>query len=213
MTSINRQIWRYIDLDVSIQKNLMRGAVNSRGLAKYFIRKYNLSASVDAVISAIRRYESEKTLDEHELTVREIFQNATIVTRNNLVSITCSDKAKKDIPVLFKNKAIVTRDLPRIITGRNEVKIIAQTVSLPAVIDIVGKANILHIEENLSEVGILMKRDAIPTPGVVARITGEIALSTINIHELIICPPEVFLYVKNEDTVPAHQAIMQLVQH
>ncbi|MBT7928627.1 hypothetical protein HN682_01735, partial [Candidatus Peregrinibacteria bacterium] len=68
MTNINQTVWRLLAQDLSIQKNLKKGLINVRGLAKYLIETYNLRASLDAVISAIRRFENSETFkDEEEL--------------------------------------------------------------------------------------------------------------------------------------------------
>ena len=50
------------------------------------------------------------------------------------------------------------------------------------------------------------------TKGVLARIATELSLGNINIHELIMCPPEFIVYVKERDIVKAHEALLKLCE-
>ena len=64
MTSINHTVWKLLADDISVQKNIERGIINIRGLARFLIDKHGLHASMDAVISAIRRYETESIFND-----------------------------------------------------------------------------------------------------------------------------------------------------
>ena len=83
MSSINQQVWKLISGDVSIQKGLKRDIINIRGLAKFFMKKYGVKASLDSVISAIRRYDGSETFTEEELT--SVFKHCIISTKNNVL--------------------------------------------------------------------------------------------------------------------------------
>ena len=54
--NIREKVWKFIDTDISIKKDLSRKVVNVRSLAKHILATQKLSTSLDAVISAIRRY-------------------------------------------------------------------------------------------------------------------------------------------------------------
>jgi hypothetical protein len=43
-----------------------------------------------------------------------------------------------------------------------------------------------------------------------ARIASEVALANINIQEIIVCPPEFLIYVKEKDMVKAHESLLKL---
>ncbi|MEK0346490.1 MAG: hypothetical protein QQN65_06625, partial [Nitrosopumilus sp.] len=53
--NIREFIWKIIDTDISLKKDLLRGIVNIRSLAKYIIDTQTINVSLDSVISAIRR--------------------------------------------------------------------------------------------------------------------------------------------------------------
>ena len=56
VSNIREFVWRVIDTDISLKKDVSRSVINVRALAKYIINKYKLNVSLDSVISAIRRY-------------------------------------------------------------------------------------------------------------------------------------------------------------
>ena len=116
------------------------------------------------------------------------------------------------IPGFYKKRGMYIGDAPRIVTGRAEIKIIAPRDQRDEIVGAIGKANIISVEENLSELGLVLNKKAIKTKGVVARITNEIAMNNINLAELIICPPELFFYLNEQDMVRAHESILQLIR-
>jgi aspartokinase len=50
------------------------------------------------------------------------------------------------------------------------------------------------------------------TPGILAMIANELAINTINIVEVMTCPPEMLFFVKKEDFQKASNVIHQLCQ-
>ena len=54
--NIREFVWKVIDTDIAIKKDISRGILNVRAAANYIINKYRLKISIDSVISAIRRY-------------------------------------------------------------------------------------------------------------------------------------------------------------
>ena len=68
------------------------------------------------------------------------------------------------------------------------------------------------IEEGLSEINVKVSETALQTKGVLARMSTELALANINISEVVICPPEFFIYLKQKDIVKAHDSILRLIQ-
>ena len=54
--NIRELVWKFIDTDISLKKGLSRKIVNVRSLAKYILGAQKINTSLDAVISAIRRY-------------------------------------------------------------------------------------------------------------------------------------------------------------
>ena len=66
------------------------------------------------------------------------------------------------------------------------------------------------MDNNLSEITVTVSEKALKTKGVLARIAGELAVADINIHELIVCPPQFLIYVAQKDIVKAHERVLAL---
>ncbi|MBN1644546.1 hypothetical protein JW851_00700 [Candidatus Woesearchaeota archaeon] len=205
--STNQVIWKILRSDLAVQKNLQRNLINSRALAKYLINKYGLNTSLDAVISSIRRFQSEENFKEEEKMLLNIFKNAIISTKNNMASITLNIR-----PALFlkKIKPVENKASYRIITTPNEVKVMLEQPQLPNVKKLFTKDEIIKIDEKISEIRVKVSDTAVKTKGVLARIANELALANINLQEIIVCSPRFLIYVKEKDIVKAHDAIIKL---
>jgi len=205
--STNQEVWKILRSDLAIQKDLNRNLINSRALAKYVITKYNLTTSLDAVISAIRRFQGEETFREEEKAILSVFKNAVISTKNNMACITLNMR-----PCHFLKKTNLAENSPsyRIIATPNEIKVMLEQPLLADIKKLFSKDEIIKIEENLSEIRIKVEESAVKTKGVLARIANEIALADINIQEILVCIPRFLIYVKEKDIVKAHEAILKL---
>jgi len=206
----NQTIWKLVQLDLAIQKDLHRQIINTRALAKYLIKKYGLSQSgLDAVISAIRRFESEEPFEEEEKILHHIFKESVVSTRNNIACLTLS----LTVNDLVKRWANAGKLPPaRITTGRRTIKIMVDQPDISMFKAMFASDEIMKLEESLSEICIVVSERAILTKGVMARIANELTLANINIHELIVCPPEFLIYVKQQDIVRAHESVLKLCQ-
>ena len=201
MTGIAQQVWDLIKSDLSIQKNLDRRLINIRGLARFLIEKHELDASLESVISAIRRFEP-KSFQESEKKFSKLFKDAKISTRNNIVCFTLVKEASKLLgKVSSKNvRLIFSTEQIKIICGKQDADWFSEIFS----------AYIERVEKDLGELSLVISEDVIKSKGVMARIANEIALHDINILETIICPPEFLIYVKQADVIKTHEAVLKL---
>ena len=201
MSSISQQVSDIIYSDISLQKDLTRGLINHRALARDIIDKYSLDASLDSVISAIRRVEIEP-MKEADKKISNLFKDAAISTRNNLVCFTLKSEA---IVLLQK---VASKNV-RIVTGHEEIKVIVEKGKYEIVHDIFSPY-IVKVEKDLGEVGIKLAEEAAKTYGVMSRIANEIALNKINIVELLISVPEFLICVRDKDVIKTHEVLLGL---
>ena len=205
MTNINQQIWKLLSSDISVQRDLSRKVINMRALAKYLISKYKLRASLDSVISAIRRYAIEPEFEEEAV---NIFKEAKISTKNKVVCITVKKEGYKSMSKVLQLTSLT--DTYRMITGTDHIKVILSEDNLDEVVGFFQRKNIVDINKNLSEMTLVVNIDLRKIKGVLAKVANEIALNNINIEEVIICPPELLIYVREEDAVKTHEILMKL---
>lgn len=210
-SNVNQSVWKILQMDLAVQKDIHRQIINTRALAKYLIKKYDLAqVGLDAVISSIRRFESEEQFEEEEKVLQHIFKEAVVSTRNNVACITLS-LTMNDLMKRWANAG----KLPpaRISGGRRTIKIMMDQPDINLFKAMFASDELIKIEENLSEICVVVNDRSILTKGVMARIANELALANINIHELIVCPPEFLIYVKQGDIVRAHESVLKLGQN
>jgi len=206
-SSTNQVVWKILRSDLAIQKDLQRNLINSRALAKYIISKYGLTASLDAVISSIRRFQGETHFKEIEKSLLNIFKKAVVSTKNNMACLTLNMRPAK---FLKKIKMMENKASYRIITTPTEVKVMMEHPQLADVKKLFSKNEIAGVADKLSEIRVKVSETAVKTKGVLARIANELALADINLQEIIVCSPRFLIYVREKDIVKAHDAIMRL---
>ncbi len=210
MASVNNVIWRLIAEDASIQKDLNRGLINVRGLARYMIDKHHLKVSMDAVISAIRRYETERIFEDHNREIDVVFQSAIIMTKNHVACITMNDNEFKKICSDFVGENILKENF-RLIKSKELIKLFINQKDLERKLVLFNKDNIISVVENLAEIRVMTHTKAAETIGVLARLSNEIALHDVSIYDIIWAVPEFLIYVKSDDLVRAHKAVLGLI--
>ena len=206
MASINQQIKQMIEKDLAIQKDLARNLINIRALAKYLIKRHALNASVDAVVSAIRRHLMEAEFDKDEGLIRNIFKDASISTRNNIALITLNRPA-----IRYFQEIINTTQKLKSVIATKEINLIINEDEIDAIKAIADKS-LIRAVEGLSEISITINEIGLNQKGVLARIANEISLRGISMSNVVIAPPEFLILVKKEDLVKTHEALMELTK-
>ena len=208
MASTNQDIWKLLQTDLAVQKDLQRKLINMRALAKYLIKKYDLKVSLDSIISSIRRYQSDELFEEEETALLHIFRNAHITTKNNVVVISTNLTEAEFHKRFCKNNG--HHRSMKLVTGSDGIKLIIDQHELEQYKALFTKEEMQNIDADLSEVSVIVNEQAAHTKGVISRLTSELAMSNINIHELIVAIPEFLVYVKHKDLVKAHDSLLKL---
>jgi hypothetical protein len=87
MTNINKLVWAYIDSRTEIQKTLLAGLVNVSALARRIAKEEMLERNIDAIISAIRRYEGKPGKKKEHARFYDLLKKAKISTKTKLASV------------------------------------------------------------------------------------------------------------------------------
>jgi len=201
MTNIVHEVWKILDNSPSIRRNMSRGLINSSALARYLIKEKKVDAALDAIISAIRRYE----LDQHDEIFTEAYkllgQTINISTKSNLAEIALikDDEVQRILPKLFSIIQYVRGDVLRVMQSNESIRLLIDEKNMENVIALFPKEKIITKEKNLAEINIYIHPQMQSTPGILAMIANELAINTINIIEVMTCPPEMLFFVKKED--------------
>lgn len=211
MTSINNLVWRYIAEDASIQKDLQRCLINVRGLARYLIEKHSIGASMDAVISAIRRFETEQVFQDNTKDIDAVMKSAVITTKNFVTCITMKEMEYKTISTDYVGKNILKENF-RMVKSKEIIKLFLNQKDIEKKLELFSKGNVLSVTKDLAEIRVTMNNKATETVGVLARLSHEIALHDVPIFELISAIPELLIYVRSDDLVRAHKAVLGVIK-
>jgi hypothetical protein len=204
MTSINQRVWKLLSDDVSLQNNLVLGIVNIRALAKYLIKKHQLKASLDSVISAIRRYDIEKVYPDEVLNV---FKDSSLKTRTNIICLTLKKETIKYLLELITKLKIQNF---QIVTGVDQLKLFLTDQDYQSIKPKLQQKHIIHSERDLCEIILRTSPKSKYVKGVLAKITNELSLAGVNIIDIVVCPPDNLIYVKQEDIVKSHKVLLEL---
>lgn len=209
MTNINAQVWNLLEEDLCVQKDLKRGLINTRALARHLIQKNNLTASMDAVISAIRRFENDKEFKENIEELNDVFSKTIVTTKNNVACLTIKETSFGAVAQDFTEGKILRENF-RLIKSKELVKLVLNQKDLDSKLGLFDKKDIVHVEKDLSEIRIQIPLSGAVKKGILARISHSIYLHDVNIHEILVAVPEILVYVKSVDLVKAHQAVLEL---
>ncbi len=214
MTNITREVQRILDHDIAIRRNLARGLINKRALAIYIQKQLQLREGVDAIISAIRRYEAEIKEEEHFAKARSLIKNAKISTRTEIAIIALVKDAyvQESLPKLFSLIHYDRGEVIRIIQAEESTKIIVDEKNVTKVVEMFQKSKILKIEHKLAELNMRLTEVSAKVPGVLAILDTELANNNINIVETCSCVPELLWFFDQKDLLKAYKAFLELIE-
>ncbi|MCK4365734.1 MAG: hypothetical protein KAW45_06760 [Thermoplasmatales archaeon] len=190
------------------------GLINTTALARYIISEKKVDATLDAVSSAIRRYEIDKYADIFTTAHKLLHQTINLSTKSNLAEISLSKDAEVQhiLPKLFEIISYVRGDVLRVMQANESIRLLIDEKNLEKVIALFPKDKIITKEKNLAEINIYIHPQMQKTPGILATIANELAINKINIVEFVTCPPEMLCFVKKEDLLRASDILYQLCE-
>lgn len=205
------KVWKILDNSPSIRKDMSLGLINQSALARYIIEEKKVNATLDAVISAIRRYEIEHSNKLFDAAYKIISQSA-ISTKSRLsnIDIIKDTETQKLLPELFSIINYNRGDVLRIIQADESIKILVDEKNLEKVKDLLSEDKIIKIDENLAELNMHLHPEAVNTPGILAVISNELSINDINVMETMSCVPELLWFVKEKDILKAYSVLYQL---
>lgn len=213
MKSTTEEIWKILDNSPCIKKVMNRGLINARALARYMIEEQKLDTTMDAVISAVRRYNPSGSIEPNVLKESsEILSQAAISTKSKLANVALikDSEVQNLLPQLFSVIHYNRGDVLRIIQADESMKIIVDEKNLNKIEKLFPDKKIIKIDKNLAEINLHLHPEAANTPGLSSIITNELAINNVNIMEIMSCVPEVLLFVNEKDVLKAHQILYKL---
>lgn len=213
MKNINEEVKRYLDNNLTIKKNLYDEIINIRALGKKIITDLHLTCSVNAVISAIRRYHVKIEEKDNLQEKYNLLTKAKLSTKTKLASILLkkNEEVRKKLSKLYSSLDFEGGDLLRIFEVSKFIKIIIDDKSLEQVKKIFTTREIVMKERNIGELSIIYNTDITGSPGVFALLSNELAANNISIVDSMICHSEHIIIVKEKDIQRAFNVLFGLL--
>ena len=213
MTNIVHNVWKMLDSSPSIRRCMSQGLINTTALARYIIEKKGIDSTLDAVSSAIRRYQFD-TYDELFSTANNIVSLGSISTKSKLANISFikDSEVEELLPKLFSVIQFHRGDVLRIIQADEAIKILVNEKNLETVENLFPKKKIIKIDRNLAELNMHLHPEAVNTPGIIAVISNELSINGVNVMEMMSCVPELLWFVDEKDVLKAYNVLYQLCQ-
>ena len=209
MTNIVHRVWNTLDKRPCIKKNMKLGLINTRALARYLIKEEYIESNLDAVISAIRRYDFN-TNDTIFSNCEQILRKTiNLSTRSGLVEIALKKDIdiQRAIPNLYRHIKYEYGDVLRILQANETIRILIDMKNLEKISSLFEEEKILDIQKNLAEINMHIHPEMEKTPGILSLITTELAINNINIIDTMTCSPEIIWFVKESDLLKAYQTL------
>ena len=209
------EVWKFLDSNPCIQRNLRQGLINSRALSRFIIKNKKLNTSLDAVISAIRRYNFGKEDNFHTTAYKLITKTINISTRIGLAEVTLikDEDVQRLLPELFNVIEYIRGDVLRVIQANESVRLVVDERNLENIVEIFPREKIIKIEKNVGEINMNMHPKMRTTHGILAMISNELAANGINIVEVMSCFPELLFFVHEDDLVESYQILFNLCRN
>ncbi len=210
--NIREFVWKIIDTDISLKKDLLRDVINVRSLAKYIIATQKIGASLDSVISAIRRYEKSPESKEETHSVYNVLKQARISTRTNMSSLLLkrTDEVKTKLGRPDKLIDFQGHETIRVLEGSQALTLIFDRKNFEKIKSIFASNIILEENKEVGMIEIDYPRILKKTPGVFLIVYNELAENGISIIDALISSSEHVILVREEKLLKAFELIYNL---
>ena len=210
--NVRESVWKFIGTDISLKKDLSRKIINVRSLAKYIIATQKLNASVDAVISAIRRHNLDAKKSDDAISINSVLKQARVAIRTKMSSLLLkrTDLVKTKLGRPDRLMDFQNHDVIRILEGSQALTIVIDQKNLEKIRHIFPKDLILEENRKVGMVEISYPRILKKTPGVFSIIYNELAENNISIIDALISSNEHILIIEEEKILKAFELIYSL---
>lgn len=213
MASITKNVWDKIDQDVIVKSAIEKEIISMKNLAVYLIKKYKLDATNDAVISAIRRYKKEDSIEKKFQDIRRVLSKSRSIKVTSNISKISLEKNKHINNIIDKafNKIDTEQgDILLVIQGEKTIQLICNDKNKDKILSLFPKNLVLNTNDDLAEINIHLSDEAFKVPGILSLFTTELMLHNINMAEMTSCMPELLFFVKQEHAVKTYEVFFNL---
>lgn len=212
MTNINKKVWGIIENDAAIRKTLYNKLINISALARKIAKEHSLQNNIDAVISAIRRFETNKEKKKTNFLIYSLLKKSKLSTRTKLASVLFkkSFDIRGKLAILYSKIDFEAGETLRIFEVTKYIKIIIDDKNVNLINKLFTKNNIIEITKHLGELSIDYNVNITKTPGIFATLSNELSMNNISIVDSMICYSEHIIIVNEKQIKKAFDVIFEL---
>jgi hypothetical protein len=205
-------VWKAIDTDIAVRKDLSRNIVNVRALAQHIIDEYNIKSRLDAVVSAIRRYQTQPLKKADTGKAYSILKQAKITTLSKMAAFTLqkSEPVHEKIAQLLPRTAFIAGDILRVLEGSKVFRVIFDQKNYDKLYSLFGKQDIIIASTKLGMVEIAFSESARKVPGVFSIVSNELAENDISIIDAFLSTTEIIILVEEFNLMKSFNLIYNL---
>jgi hypothetical protein len=210
--SVADEARRYIESRPSIRDCLRYDIVNFTALARR-IRSETGLASQEAVEIACRRYRRQmQEGSSQEEKLREVLRASHMQIRTHVAAVTArGDLEFLERLVLGTERILSKRDrLVQLFQGSGAVTVLCDEEILGAVLGVIPRPALLHVERRLSAVTIRSGEDVLVTPRVLGFLAEAIGRAGINCVEMTSVYTDTLFVFRAPDAVRAFEILSDL---
>jgi len=208
--NLNLLLQNFFAKNPDVRKARNKGLVNRRALAKYIVEKEKLNVNkYEALVTALRRFEVEPATEEALKVVKDI----TVSTKSNIAIIYLekNEAVLKNVLEFTKNINFNKNETLKFVQGSLSFKVFIDESKVKVLAELFSKKEILKIQHNIAELNLIFPPKAPEIKGTISYLTSELAISEINITEMLTGDPEFMFYVKEEDLLKTYETIKRLM--
>lgn len=211
--NVNLEVWSFLRQDPFILRYMYKKLINIRALARFIINEKKINASLDAVISSIRRYNITNQILIYEKAKKIFSQIISISTKNQLICIELIKdiEVQQLLPKLFTIIDYEQADILIITHTEKTISIYINNDKLNNIEKIIPKNKIKHVYKNLAAINVKINKEALKIPGIIALIANEFAIYDINTIELITSGQELIWFLDDKDLLDAFSYVNKLM--
>ncbi|HLC50332.1 MAG TPA: hypothetical protein VJI97_02790 [Candidatus Nanoarchaeia archaeon] len=212
MKNIREEVWKFLDSDISIKKDLGRKIINVRSLAKHIAATQKINGNLDAIISAIRRYSIDHKKTEETHSIHEVLKQAKISIRTKMSSLLLkrTDLVKTKLGRPDSLMDFKGHDVVRILEGSQALTIVIDQKNLEKIKSLFPKDLVLEENKKIGMIEINYPRILKKTPGIFSIIYNELAENGISIIDALISSNEHIILVEEEKLLKAFDLVYRL---
>jgi len=211
--SINKTVHEIVASNLSYDQSVTFGYANLSALARIIqgqLKNHGQTVSKDAVVSALKRYRGEKTVERKDSF--KVLAESTISLSTDVTKLVVN---REKLEGLLGKLILPVQGVIYILRMKDTTTIVVEKPAFDIILKVMRsiKRDIIEIKTGLTLITIHSPIEIIDTAGCVELIYRFISASGVNIEDTVSSYTDTLVVVKNEDAGAAFNSLNSLLIH